>query len=104
MHTRLLLLCLSLTLCGGCLGRDRVPALPQFKPMAGSVQSQAHKSGTPAAELSKPESSRCATCAHILVLRMRPNIDPKMVLKFRGHSEFKMPIVKGTPVCPQDIR
>jgi hypothetical protein len=50
----------------------------------------------------RPETS--SKCAHIIVHRPDPRIDPEMNLPTPGSGKWNMPVHKGMPVCPEDIR
>ena len=99
MHMRPSLLCLSLAGCASCFGYHSAPALSPA-PHQRSVRPALPRSE---ARALTTVNATCGTCAHMLILRMPPNIDPKMILKV-PKSEDRMPVYKGMPACSQDFR
>ena len=117
MHMRTSLLCLLLAGCASCFGYDGAPALTPAPPQ------QSVREALPShvklledfarlAENTPGESEARAlttvvaaggACAHMLILRVPQDLDPKMILQV-PKSEDKMPIYKGMPACPQDFR
>ena len=59
--------------------------------------------GKPGAVVLNPMVASCDACAHMLILRVPEDLDPKMILQV-PKSEDKMPVYKGMPACQQDFR
>jgi hypothetical protein len=113
MHTRLPLLCLSLAGCACCLGYDGTPTAPEnfhsalpshVKLVDGLARLEAKAPGKATVNLYFPATAACGTCAHILVIPAPRDLDPKMILRVPKQSTDRMPVHKGLPVCPQDLR
>ncbi|MBI4874248.1 MAG: hypothetical protein HY822_06425 [Acidobacteria bacterium] len=109
MHTRTALLCFSLATCAFCAGQDKAPAarpaLPNHvKLVEGFAQFNESKPGKVWAPAQNPVSATNPTCAHIVLIPVPQHVDPKMILKVPDPSASKMPIYKGLPVCPGDLR
>lgn len=120
MHTRLTLLCFSLTICAHGFGQAIVSpdaAQPGFRPMlpkhvklvedfAQSVESKPalvntpKYAGAPVLLADVPSVS----CGHIGVVPVSPDLDPKVIVRVPEQSAARMPILKGLPPCPEDPR
>jgi hypothetical protein len=45
-------------------------------------------------------------CAHIIVHKVSPDIDPKIIIESpaTAGAGSRMPLFKGVPACPEDVR
>jgi hypothetical protein len=134
MHTRFTLLCFSLAIRTYCFGQGGAtivrpdapqpgfrPALPNYvKLVEGFAQSveknpvwvrtrnnaspawvrTRNNAGAPPLNLAAPG----ITCGHIVVIPVSPDVDPKVIVRLPEQSAGKMPIYKGLPACPDDLR
>ena len=49
----------------------------------------------------QPDTARCA---HILAYRADPRIDPNIHIPGSDDKRWSMPVHKGMPLCPEDVR
>ncbi len=87
----------------------RTPQVRRIKPF----QSQLDWLRTPGARRTKPkdvivitQSDGAGRCAHIRIIPVDPKIDPDMLIEVPkdGGATSRMPVIKGLPPCPADLK
>lgn len=119
-----LLLCVFLAIGACCFGQDSKSTLSAdaakqvFRPalrnhlnlVKGFAQFRENTSAgwiTPdksRARLLGPMADARIDCAHIRLIPLPRDVDPKMILPLPKQSASKMPILKGMPACSEDSR
>ena len=59
----------------------------------------------PAIKMRPKAPATAGKCAHIIAKMVKPDIDPKIILKEQALGNVdRMPMIKGLPVCSEDVR
>ena len=123
MRTRITLLCVSLAICTCCFGQGGAtivrpgvpqpgfhPALPSHVKLIEGFALSVEKNPAwvrPRNNAGAPPWNLAATgitCGHIVLIPISREVDPKMIMRLPEQSAAKMPIYKGLPACPDDLR
>lgn len=103
-------LCAPLILASACLAQDAAafrivipPKLPAHVRFGDSFRTPVNKVPGRFA-LTQPRPVESSRCGHIVIMPVDPQLDAKIVRPTPPAETAPMPIIKGMPACPEDVR